>query len=216
MLENRQLAARLREAAELIDVQGGSAYRVAAYRRAADEVERRRAPLRALFDARGRAGLQEIPGVGAGISSAIAEMLITGTWHMLEALRGASHEPSAHPEREAPESPPVELLLDVDREYREKALGGRLARIAPIRLNPGHKAWLPVLHAQRGEWHFTALFSNTERAHRLGQTGDWVVIYYYDGDHREGRCTVVTETHGPLAGRRVVRGRERERATSVA
>ena len=41
-------------------------------------------------------------------------------------------------------------------------------------------------------------------------TDDWVVIYYYDGDHREGQCTVVTETQGPDKGERVVRGREAE------
>jgi putative hydrolase len=37
-----------------------------------------------------------------------------------------------------------------------------------------------------------------------------VVIYFYDDEHAEGQHTVVTETHGPLAGRRVVRGRETE------
>ena len=60
------------------------------------------------------------------------------------------------------------------------------------------------------------LFSNTARAHELGRTRDWVVIYFYDGDHHEGQCTVVTETHGPLAGKRVVRGREAEQRRHVA
>jgi DNA polymerase (family X) len=63
-----------------------------------------------------------------------------------------------------------------------------------------------VQHRQPG----LALCSNTALAHRLGRTRDWVVIYYYDGDHREGQCTVVTETRGALAGERVVRGRELE------
>jgi putative hydrolase len=36
------------------------------------------------------------------------------------------------------------------------------------------------------------------------------VIYFYDDDHRESQCTVVTETHGPMTGKRVVRGREAE------
>ncbi len=58
--------------------------------------------------------------------------------------------------------------------------------------------------------HFTALFSNTARAHELGRTSDWVVVYHYDDHHREGQSTVVTETQGPLLGRRVVRGREPE------
>jgi len=39
---------------------------------------------------------------------------------------------------------------------------------------------------------------------------DWVVIYFYDDHHQEGQQTLVTETHGPLQGRRGVRGREFE------
>jgi len=93
---------------------------------------------------------------------------------------------------------------------REKAAAGKLPTIAPKRFNPKGEAWLPVLHARRGGWHFTALYSNTATAHRLGRTRDWVVIYFYDGEHAEGQHTVVTETRGPLAGRRVVRGREAE------
>ncbi len=103
--------------------------------------------------------------------------------------------------------PPVAELLDVDREYRRKAAAGSLRRIAPRRLNPTGEAWLPVLHTQRGERHYTALYSNTPRAHRLRRTHDWVVLYY-DGDHGERQCTVVTEYRGKLKGRRIVRGRE--------
>jgi hypothetical protein len=85
---------------------------------------------------------------------------------------------------------------------------GSCPRSRPGRLNPEGKSWLPVLHTQRAGWHFTALFSNTAQAHQLGKVRDWVVIYYYD--HNEGQNTVVTETRGPLAGLRVVRGREAE------
>ncbi len=106
--------------------------------------------------------------------------------------------------------PGVGLLLAVDREYRSGVRANRLQKIAPRRFNPEGKAWLPVLHADRRGWHFTALFSNTPRAHQLGKTNDWVVIYFSDGDHREGQHTVVTETHGPLLGQRVIRGRESE------
>jgi hypothetical protein len=105
--------------------------------------------------------------------------------------------------------PDVATLLAVDALYRERAEAGKLRRIAPRRFNPRHEAWLPILHVERDGWDMTALFSNTARAHELGRTHDWVVIYYrHDGD--EGQCTVVTETRGPLAGRRVVRGREDE------
>lgn len=106
-------------------------------------------------------------------------------------------------------SPPVEELLDVDEEYRTKAAAGRLKTIAPRRFNPRGEAWLPVLHAVRGDRHYTALFSNTPRAHRLRATGDWVVLYW-DGRSGEGQATVVTARRGPLAGRRIVRGREEE------
>lgn len=106
--------------------------------------------------------------------------------------------------------PGVSVLLDVDREYRERAAAGDLPKIAPRRFNPRGEAWLPVLHATRGDLHFTALYSNTAKAHELGRTRDWVVLYFYDSEHREGQHTVVTETRGPLEGRRVVRGREAE------
>ena len=108
------------------------------------------------------------------------------------------------------DEPEVALLLDVDREYRDKAARDTLHKIAPKRFNPGGEAWLPVLHTVRGPWHFTALYSNTARAHQLGRTGDWVVVYFYRDARPEGRRTIVTETQGPGRGRRVVRGREAE------
>jgi hypothetical protein len=105
--------------------------------------------------------------------------------------------------------PTVAEVLDVDAEYRREAAAGHLKLIAPRRFNPGRKAWLPVLHAQRGVRHYTALFSNTARAHEAHRTGDWVVMYF-DGSSGERQCTVVTATHGPLQGLRIVRGREDE------
>ncbi len=105
--------------------------------------------------------------------------------------------------------PDVALLLDVDREYREKAQTDELPRIAPRRNNPDGAAWLPIFHSLRDGWHFTALFSNTDRAHELDRVRDWVVIYFEREGH-EGQCTVVTEYRGPLTGKRVVRGREEE------
>ncbi|MDH3508317.1 MAG: helix-hairpin-helix domain-containing protein [Gammaproteobacteria bacterium] len=112
--------------------------------------------------------------------------------------------------------PSVGLLLEIDAEYREKAASDKLPKIAPKRFNPKGEAWLPILHAQRNGWHFTALFSNTARAHELKRTRDWVVIYFYDDHHEEGQHTVVTETHGRLEGKRVVRGREAESARFYA
>lgn len=109
--------------------------------------------------------------------------------------------------------PPLELLLKIDADYRRGAADGSLRRIAPRRFNPDRVAWLPILETRELGWTFRALFSNTALAHELGKTCDWVVISF----ERAGEshpCTVVTETRGPLAGRRVVRGRESEMARS--
>jgi DNA polymerase (family X) len=147
--------------------------------------------------------LESVPGVGprraASIRSSLQTMLSRGQRH-----RGLGGVAPAHP------APPVATLLAVDKEYREKAAHDSLPTIAPRRFNPTGAAWLPVLHTERDGWHFTALFSNTAQAHERGRTSDWVVLYFYDDEHAEGQHTVVTETHGPLAGRRVVRGREAE------
>ena len=106
-------------------------------------------------------------------------------------------------------APPVAELLDVDREYREKATADQLPKIAPRRFNPKREAWLPILHTQRGERHYTALYSNTARAHDLGTVRDWVVLYMDTGVH-ERQNTIVTSQRGNLAGKRIVRGREAE------
>jgi putative hydrolase len=143
--------------------------------------------------------LEKVEGIGsrraAAIRGAVAEIL-------RRRLKGQQSRPR--------EEPPVELLLEVDEKYRKLAEARRLPTIAPKRFNPDGKSWLPIFHTDRERWHLTALYSNTARAHQLGQTHDWVVLYFYDGDHREGQRTVVTETRGYLTGKRVVRGREPE------
>ena len=116
--------------------------------------------------------------------------------------RPQPHEPFTEPS--------VQLILQVDQQYRQKASAAELPMIVPKRFNPEGKAWLPVMHVTKQGWHFTALFSNTARAHQLNRTQDWVVIYFYDDQHHESQHTVVTETHGALTGQRVVRGRETE------
>jgi len=177
-----------------------------------------------------------VPGVGPSLARVIHEKLHIETLGDLEAAAAdgrlgrlpgfgtrraamvraglasllAWHRP---PRAEPGEEPAVGVLLDVDREYRERAAEGTLGLIAPRRFNPDRAAWLPVLHTERGEWHFTAMYSNTARAHQLGRTSDWVVIYFHQDGKPEGRRTVVTEIHGTSHGRRVVRGREMESQT---
>ena len=107
------------------------------------------------------------------------------------------------------DEPPVEELLDVDREYRKKAAAGELPTIVPRRFNPRREAWLPVLHTRRQDRNYTALFSNTARAHQLERTRDWVVLFS-DGGVDERQYTVITSHWGNLIGKRIVRGREKQ------
>ncbi len=274
LARNRRIADRLREAADLLEVQGANPFRVRAYRDAAATLETLDRDVGEILDEEGIEGLERLPRIGRSLAAAIAEMVRTGRWAQLERLRGAVDpvglfasvpgigpelakriwetlgvdtleelELAAHdgrlqqvrgigperaamlravlaemlartrrrPRREPRDEPDVATLLDVDAEYREKAEAGRLPKIAPRRFNPTGEAWLPILHTQRGPWHFTVLYSNTALAHELGTVRDWVVIYFHrDNEPEEGQRTVVTETRGPLVGRRVVRGRERE------
>lgn len=148
--------------------------------------------------------LEGVPGFGQGRVRGVRE-----------ALAGRLHRRPQAPATVRPpalDQPPVSELLDVDREYREKAKAQRLPRIAPRRFNPTGAAWLPVLHTVRGSNHYSALFSNTARAHELGMTKDWVVIYRDDHDGA-GQWTVVTARYGDWKDKRLVRGREAECAT---
>ena len=65
----------------------------------------------------------------------------------------------------AKQSPTVELILQLDTEYRKKAEAGELKKIAPKKHNPDGETWLPILTTEREGWRFTLLFSNTAHAH---------------------------------------------------
>lgn len=269
---NESTARTLRDCAELLRQQHANPFRVNAYIRAAETLESLPTDVREILFDEGNDGLMQLPFIGRGLASSIAEIIRTGRLSQLDRWRGeldpeqlfqtvpgigpllanAIHdslhvdtlealEIAAHdgrlaavrgigPRRAAAirsnlatlvgrartghrvsdKAPTLELLLDIDREYRSKATADSLPKIAPRRFNPEGQAWLPILHTDRQDWHFTALFSNTARAHELHRTHDWVILYFYDGGHSEGQHTVVTETHGPMKGRRVVRGREAE------
>jgi hypothetical protein len=157
---------------------------------------------RAAYDGR----LARVPGFGARRLRTIRESLAARLGRRLR-QRAQEHRAAAQPD--------VAEILDVDQEYRNKAEAGTLRTIAPRRFNPEGKAWLPVLHARRGDRHYTALFSNTAMAHQLGTTDDWVVIYR-DDDGDPGQWTVVTAKTGACRGLRVVRGREQECAQLYA
>ncbi len=190
---------------------------------------------------RGAADAETVLGSVPGIGRKLAERLhVELGLHTLEELEAAAHDGRldtiagfgrkrlagiqdtlaqrlgrVRPDREPSLRPSVAEVLDVDREYRERAARGELPLIAPRRFNPEREAWLPILHTERHGRRYTALFSNTARAHRLGKTRDWVVIYADDagGEHQH---TVITAERGPQRGRRIVAGREDESAPAPA
>ncbi len=137
--------------------------------------------------------LRDIAGLG--------EKRLAGIRDVLANRLGRVRRPS--PAAQA-EEPCVAELLDVDREYREKTESGTLRTVAPRRFNPTGAAWLPILHTHRGTREYTALFSNSARAHRRGKTRDWVVLYFDGGDRQH---TVITATRGSLKRHRIVVGR---------
>lgn len=274
---NAHVANVLDETARLLDEQRANAFRVQAYRNAANTVRTLDRGVDDVLDTQGLAGLDRLPGIGQALARVIDQIVTTGRFPMLERLRGgtnvvaqlasipgigtklarrlrddhgiatleqleiAAHDGTladiagfgekriaaiqdvlatrlgrrsrrgemAHDTVTRQAEPSVAELLDVDREYREGSDAGTLPRIAPRRFNPAHDKWLPILHATRDGTHYTALFSNTARAHERGKTHDWVVIYF-EQHGVEGQRTIVTGTTGVLDGRRVVRGRELE------
>jgi DNA polymerase (family X) len=205
MTTNQQIAAAFEQAAELLAARSASPSVIDAFRRAARVIGEWPAEVATLADP------ERTLALGPSLGAAVHELAETGRLGLLERLRAeplqrARATSGAGSPRERPG---VAALLDADAEYRRRAAAGELPRIAPRRFNPNGDAWLPVLRTRREGWDVTALYSNTERAHQLGMTGDWVVLYYERGAGG-GQCTVVTEKHGPLRGERVVRGREDE------
>ncbi|MCG6900203.1 MAG: DNA-binding protein [Gammaproteobacteria bacterium] len=85
---NQQIAMKLAQAADLLEQQGASPFRVSAYRRASETLARLAQDIRELAAAEGTAGLIKLPNIGKGIARAIQELLTTGSWAQLERLRG--------------------------------------------------------------------------------------------------------------------------------
>lgn len=149
--------------------------------------------------------LAKLPGVGKKRLLAVRESL---------AGRGRyqQHMPHETDELDVTHQIPVGEILDIDDQYLFETKNNTLPRVAPKHNNPTHETWLPILHTERGEHHYTALFSNTAHAHQLGTHKNWVVIYLEDHRHvgQHGRWTVITSQFGKLRGKRIVRGREKE------
>ncbi|TWU28777.1 helix-hairpin-helix domain-containing protein [Novipirellula artificiosorum] len=156
-----------------------------------------------LFAAASDGRLERVTGIGGKRMLAIRETLAERIRH-----RKSAKEPTPRPS-DVDRSVSIDELLEVDEEYRRLAAQGRLPKIAPRQFNPGRVAWLPILHTQREDRHYTALYSNTQRAHQLNTIKDWVIIYR-DDPQSHSRWTVITSQFGTLRGHRIVRGREDE------
>ena len=214
---NKDIALLLNRIADLLDAKGENPFRVRSYRVAAGSVSSVRQSLATLLREEGPEGLSGLKGVGEKLAGLIQEYVEKGSVGLLqdlekevptEKVKAAEAKKTEHVFAR-PVTLPVEIILDIDAEYRKKASAGKLKMIAPRLLNPGKKAWLPIMVREHEGYKFTVMFSNTPTAHKLGKTGDWVVVYYEKGKG-ENQCTVVTESRGALKGKRVIRGREEE------
>ena len=94
-------------------------------------------------------------------------------------------------------------LRSIERETPRPGAGQLLVEIAAC---AACRADLHVIDGDLAQ--FTVLFSNTQKAHELQKTNDWVVVYFHTVSEPEAKCAIVTEARGPLEGERVVRGRE--------
>lgn len=85
-MSNAQVAATLNEVADLLELKGENAFKVSAYRRAAEAIQRLGEPVEDLWR-EGR--LESVSGVGKSISGKIEELFDTGCIEYLEDLKAA-------------------------------------------------------------------------------------------------------------------------------
>jgi hypothetical protein len=208
---NAAIARILDRIADLLEAKEESPFRVRSYRNAATSVRASKKMLSTIVRKQGAEALTALPGIGEKLAGLIAEYIGSGEVELLTDLEKEVPQQKVHPKHssEHPLSVPLPLVLAIDKDYRERASANKLKKIAPRQHNPERKAWLPIMVAEREGYRFTVMYSNTARAHELGKTDDWIVVYFEKGKG-ENQCTVVTETRGRLKGKRVIRGREAE------
>lgn len=86
-LSNHAVAAALSEVARLLQRQSDNPFRIAAYRRAASQVQRMVRRVGDIYEESGIAALRDLPGVGDSLARSIAELLDTGELQLLDRLR---------------------------------------------------------------------------------------------------------------------------------
>jgi len=109
--------------------------------------------------------LETVPGMGARRSATVRATLA----QMLQRVRPRPPAPG--------EELGVETILDVDREYRNKAARDELPKIAPRRFNPSGEAWLPVVALVSGLTDADAIAFSVSDAQQDGLiTLDWAAF----------------------------------------
>jgi len=94
MINNKEIAAKLRQIADLLDEQRANPFRVSAYLNAAKTIETMTEAVEDLLGREGFSALLELPGIGEGIARSINEYIMTGRMSRLESLQ-SGHDPIA-------------------------------------------------------------------------------------------------------------------------
>jgi DNA polymerase/3'-5' exonuclease PolX len=134
---NQALADKLREMADLLEVQHESGYRVSAYRRAAQTLLKLGEPVDEIIRSQGLKGVVELPGIGRGIGAALVEIVTAGRWNALERLTG-----TLDPEQLFQTIPGIgpelalrihdDLHVDTLEQLEQAAHDGRLERVPGV------------------------------------------------------------------------------------
>lgn len=140
-MDNATIARKLNDYATYLEGEESNVYRVRAYRRAAATVLAQERSLADLVDEKGRAGLEELPGIGASLAYTIEGLVRTGAFRTLRPDAG-----HVDPERLLTSLPGVgrqlahtlheQLGLTTLEEVERAAHDGRLAQagVGPKRL----------------------------------------------------------------------------------
>lgn len=86
-MTNEEIAAVFRRMADLLELGDENEYKIRSYRRAAEIIEDTPTPLARLVVEGGPARLRELPGIGAGISQKVIDLLQTGTFPGYEEIK---------------------------------------------------------------------------------------------------------------------------------
>ena len=151
-LSNAEIADRLASLAQLLSTQKENPYKVKAYRRAAASIRNLSESVDDLV--REDSDLTRFGGIGEAISSAVREIVLTGSLGKLEKLRAEASPAlasiSAYPRLDPKRVVRIYKKLDISSvdELRErlesgaieKALGQRMAQPIPLALHVGGEA----------------------------------------------------------------------------